>query len=191
MEAENFQPQGPGWKVVKNGEGNYMVDIIGFNHIMGERVLSAPANAKDAKAVATVQIPEAGEYRVWSRFETPTGTEERFKIEIRQGGKLVGSAVMGEKDGPKFWYGGKNAEGKLQAVGQYNTSWGSEGLAEQFFDVKGLQAGPAEITLIAVEQPEPSANRNVDFIFLTRDVKDGWRERYPGNGFYPIMDAAM
>src|SRR5207302_4590203 len=32
LEAEDFQVES-GWKVVKNGEGNYMVDALGFNHI--------------------------------------------------------------------------------------------------------------------------------------------------------------
>ncbi|MBY0231340.1 MAG: hypothetical protein K2W96_18815, partial [Gemmataceae bacterium] len=30
VEAEDFAVK-DGWKVVRNGEGNYMVDIIGFN----------------------------------------------------------------------------------------------------------------------------------------------------------------
>ncbi len=192
IEAEDFKPVGEGWKVIKNGEGNYMVDIVGFNHISGERVLSAPSKAKDAKAVATVQIPEDGDYRVWSRYETPTGTEERFRVEIRQEGKLAGSAVMGEKDAPKYWYSGRSASRDgFEPVGQYDASWGSEGLAEQGFDVKGLKAGPAEITLVAVDQPELAANRNVDLLFLTRDLKDGWRTRFPTNPVYPILDAAM
>lgn len=192
IEAEDFKPVGEGWRVIKNGEGNYMVDMVGFNHISGERVLSAPAKAKDAKAVATVMIPEDGDYRVWSRYETPTGTEERFRVEIRQGGKLAGSAVMGEKEAPKSWFSGRSAtRDGYEAVGQYDASWGSEGLVEQGFDVKALKAGPAEITLIAVEQPELAANRNVDLLFLTRDLKDGWRTRFPTNLMYPILDAAL
>src|ERR1041385_162360 len=82
IEAEDFKPQGAGWKVVMYGQGNYMVDNIGFNHISGERVLSGDAKAKDAKAVATLQIPEAADYRVWSRYEAPTECEQRFRVEI-------------------------------------------------------------------------------------------------------------
>lgn len=55
IEAEDFAP-GQGWKVVQNGRGNYMVDAIGFTHISGERLLSAPANAQDARAAATMWI---------------------------------------------------------------------------------------------------------------------------------------
>lgn len=184
IEAEDLKPQGEGWKVVMNGQGNYMVDIIGFQHISGEHLLSAPADAKDAKAVGTVQIPEAGDYRVWARYETPTNTQEQFRVEIRQAGRVVASAVMGEKDAPKYWYGGKTP------IGQYNAPWGSEGLADQCFDAKGLAAGPAEITLVALEQPEQAANRNVDFIFLTRDLSNAFMNNSP-SGLYPLLDAAL
>jgi len=185
VEAEDFKPQGPGWKMVMNGQGNYMVDIIGFQHISGERVLSGEASAKDAKAVATIHVTEAGDYRVWSRFEQPTGTENRFRVEVRQGGKLVGQAVMGEKDAPKYFFGSN------KPVGQADPSWGSEGLVEQGFDLKGLQPGPAEITLVAVDQPAGSANRNVDFLFFTRDVQDAWRSNAGYANLYRILDAAL
>ncbi|HVF11402.1 MAG TPA: hypothetical protein VNA16_11390, partial [Abditibacteriaceae bacterium] len=186
VEAEDFKPQSnSGWKTIFNGQGNYMVDIIGFNHISGERVLSAAARSKNAQATATVTIPETGSYRVWSRFEQPTNTENRFRVEIRQNGQMVGSAVMGEKDAPKYFFGSKTP------IGQYDASWGSEGLVEQSFDVANLQAGTAQITLIAVEQPEPLANRNVDFLFLTRDLQDTWRNDPKNAALYPILDAAL
>lgn len=188
VEAEDFTPQGAnGWRVVKNGEGNYMVDTIGFNHISGERVLSAPANAKDAVARSRLKIPAAGTYRVWSRFEQPTQTENRFRVTIRQNGKIVGEAVMGERLAPKYFFADKNA------VPQHDAPWGSEGLVEQSFDVPNLQAGDAEIVLTAVDQNDLSAtraNRNVDFIFLTQDLEDKWRDSKT-NRLYPILDAAL
>lgn len=188
IEAEDFKPADKnGWRVVKNGEGNYMVDIIGFQHIFGERLLSADAGSKDAMATAAVTIPAAGSYRVWSRFEQPTGTENRFRVEIRQNGVLKGSGIMGERDAPKYFFGSKTP------VGQYDASWGSEGLVEQSFDVQDLQSGQAEISLIAVNQSRltaPVANRNVDFLFLTQDLKDSWRESKT-NRLYPILDVAL
>jgi len=186
VEAEDFKPQGPGWSAVMNGQGNYMVDTIGFNHISGERVLSGDAGAKDALATATITIPEAGDYRVWSRFEQPTGTDNQFRVEVKQGGGTVGQAVMGEKEAPKYFYGRDKPE--AQADG----SWGSEGLVEQVFDLKGLKAGAAEVTLVAVGQPAGSANRNIDLLFFTRDLKDEWRAepRHRAN-IYRILDAAL
>ena len=185
IEAEDFRPQGAnGWRVVRNGEGNYMVDTIGFNHISGEHLLSAPAKARDARASATVEIPDAGTYRVWSRFEQPTGRDNRFRVEIRQNGKLVGQAVMGEKDAPKWFPGVK------EPVGQADFPWGSEGLVVQSFDVAALQKGAAQITLVAIDQPRPGADRNVDLLYLTQDLENNWRKP-PSNPYYPILDATL
>src|SRR5689334_7151301 len=33
MEAEDFIPDGPGWRAIQVGQGNYMVDSIGASHI--------------------------------------------------------------------------------------------------------------------------------------------------------------
>ena len=185
VEAEDFKPQdASGWKTVFNGQGNYMVDIIGFQHISGERVLSAPANSKNARAVAQVQIPQNGAYRLWARFEQPTNVENRFRVEVRQNGRLVGQGVMGQKDAPKYFFGSKTP------VAQADASWGSEGLVEQSFDLKNLSIGPAEITLVAIDQPAPAANRNVDFLFLTQDTTDTWRTT-KNNRYYAILDAAL
>lgn len=185
LEAEDFKPEGSaGWRTIQNGQGNYMVDIIGYSHISGERVLSGAANSKGARATATVQIPASGTYRVWSRFEQPTGMNNQFRVEIRQNGRIVASGLMGERDAPKWFPGGK------EPVGQADFSWGSEGLVEQSFDATGLQSGPAQITLVAVDQPAPSANRNVDLLYLTQDLANAWRVGQPSSPWYPILDAA-
>jgi hypothetical protein len=41
IEGEDFKPHGAGWKVVLNDHGNYMTDIIGFNHVSGGSARSA------------------------------------------------------------------------------------------------------------------------------------------------------
>ncbi len=108
-----------------------MVDMIGFQHISGERVLSALANAKNAVAVKDVSIPAAGIYRVWSRFEQPTGTNNAFRVEIKQNGKTVGAGVMGERSAKKYTFGSKTPKAYGDAGWEADPSWGSEGLAEQ------------------------------------------------------------
>src|SRR5271166_937155 len=58
LEAEDFQIES-GWKVVANGQGNYMVDSCGFNHISGERLLCLDGKKQTASAFLDVIIPEA------------------------------------------------------------------------------------------------------------------------------------
>ena len=57
VEAEDFTIEN-GWRVIRNGQGNYMVDIIGFQHISGERLLTTDSNAK-ASAFADITVPQA------------------------------------------------------------------------------------------------------------------------------------
>src|SRR5690348_3717439 len=61
VEAEDFTVDS-GWKVLRNGHGNYMVDIVGFNHISGERLLGIDEKNDTASAFMDVTVPVAGKY---------------------------------------------------------------------------------------------------------------------------------
>ena len=83
LEAEFFSVE-RGWRVIQNGHGNYMVDAIGFQHIGGERLLGIDEVDATAAAHADVEVPEAGDYRLWVRYEYPPMTEARFRVEVWQ-----------------------------------------------------------------------------------------------------------
>src|ERR1700676_3022956 len=83
LEAEDFRVES-GWKVVKNGDGNYMVDVVGFNHISGERLLCVDGQNDDASAFMDFTVPETGKYRLWARYEYPGFCEARFRVVVRQ-----------------------------------------------------------------------------------------------------------
>ena len=184
LEAEDFKIDG-GWKVMEYGKGNYMWDAVGFCHVSGERLLSLPSSESKGEASIEFDVPEAGPYRLWVRYEYCSFTEARFKAVVEQGGKQLGEKVMGAKDSPRYMYGVKTPSA------QPDMPYGSEGLADESIDVT-LAAGKARIRLIGVEQPqEPgvAANRNVDFVFLTTDVEDVWRVGGKGRELYPILNA--
>src|ERR1043166_3404331 len=136
VEAEDFTI-GNGWRVVRNGQGNYMVDIIGFQHISGERLLGTDSNAT-ASAFADITVPQASDYRLWVRYEYPPFSDTRFNVAVQQGGKEILSAPMGAKDNPRYAFG-------ETARPQYDPAWGPEGLVEEVVTVRGLQAGPARL----------------------------------------------
>ena len=185
VEAEDFTVE-QGWKVVKNGQGNYMVDIVGYQHIGGERLLCIDEKDTTASAYKDITVPQDGDYRLWVRYEYPPFTDDRFTVEAVQGGKTVASMLMGAKDNPRLSFGDTTFKA------QYDPSWGSEGLSEEVVDVKGLKAGPARIYLKGAEQPQVAgvaAHRNIDFIYLSSDVKDEWRKAYTNTPQYPILDA--
>lgn len=186
VEAEDFTVEA-GWKVIANGRGNYMVDIIGFQHISGERLLGTDEKDKTASAFADVTIPVAGTYRLWVRYEYPPFCDTRFKVLVQQGGVPRAEQVMGVKDNPRY------AFGEIKARPQYDPPWGPEGLVEEAVTVPGLQAGPARVYLKAVEQPQVpgvTARRHVDLVYLTSDAADAWQPAYhKRNNLYPILDA--
>ena len=100
LEAEFFSVE-RGWRVIQNGHGNYMVDAIGFQHIGGERLLGIDEVDATAAAHADVEVPEAGDYRLWVRYEYPPMTEARFRVEVWQD-KLVAASVMGARDNDRY-----------------------------------------------------------------------------------------
>src|ERR1043166_7051096 len=184
VEAEDFTI-GNGWRVVRNGQGNYMVDIIGFQHISGERLLGTDSNAT-ASAFADITVPQASDYRLWVRYEYPPFSDTRFNVAVQQGGKEILSAPMGAKDNPRYAFG-------ETARPQYDPAWGPEGLVEEVVTVRGLQAGPARIFLRVIGQPQVpgrAANRNIDLVYLTADTEDAWiAEMRKRANLYPILEA--
>ena len=185
VEAEDFTVES-GWRVVKNGAGNYMVDIIGFQHLSGERLLSLDSTASGA-AQLDVQVPVAGDFKLWVRYEYPPFTDTRFEVEIVQAGRSVAKKLMGAKNNDRL------AFGDVKAKPQYDPSWGPEGLVEEFLSVPGLTAGPARIHLRGQPQPANpgvSANRNVDLLYLTSDTQDAWLTEYHQRvNLYPLLEA--
>ncbi|GDY20210.1 hypothetical protein LBMAG56_15550 [Verrucomicrobiota bacterium] len=185
VEAEDFTIES-GWRVVKNGGGNYMVDIIGFQHISGERLLCLDS-ANAGAAQLDIKVPVAGDFRLWVRYEYPPFTDTRFEVEVVQGGRSVAKKLVGAKDNERYAFG----ETKPRA--QYDPSWGPEGLVEEVFTVPGLQAGPARIHLRGQPQPAVpgvSASRNVDLVYLTSDAQDAWLPEYHKRvNLYPILEA--
>jgi len=186
LEAEDFSVAS-GWKPLRNGQGNSMVDIIGFNHHSGERVLHLPAEAATGTAQRTIRLPETGDYRLWIRYEYATGTDNRFGVQIEQNGKVVFDEVVGRRDSLRYSYGAE------APAAQTDMPYGPEGLHEEAFLVKGLQAGQATVKLLGVpplKLPGVAAPRNVDVLYLTRDTRDAWRREYAKRvNLYPILEA--
>ena len=186
LEAEDFQIES-GWKVVANGHGNYMVDIIGFNHISGERLLCIDGKNETASAFLDVTIPETGKYRLWVRYEYPAFCETRFRVQIEQDGKTVLDQAMGSKTSLRYGFGNP------RPLAQHDPSWGSEGLLDEAVDVPELKAGKARIYLKGCAQPQTpgvAAGRHIDLLYLTRDLDDAWSKHYAAQTkLYPILDA--
>ena len=184
-EAEDFKIE-KGWKVLNYGQGNYMVDTVGFCHVSGEQLLSLPASESAGVASHELKVPAAGNYRLWVRYEYHAWTDARFKVVVEQGGKVIAEKMMGTKDSPRLLYG------QYPAKAQHDPSWGPEGIAEEGLDAPGLAAGNVTIKLVGVESIKTegvAANRNIDLVYLTNDLTDAWAKA-PGSN-YPLLNAFM
>jgi hypothetical protein len=186
LEAEDFTIE-QGWQVIRNGQGNYMVDIVGFNHISGERLLGIDEKDDTASAYHDVILPEAGPYRLHVRYEYPAFCETRFRVVLEQNGKVVLDQVLGKKDSLRYGFGDPIPKA------QHDPSWGSEGLFEEAVSVPALQKGKARIYLKGASQPQipgVTARRHIDLVYLTRDTADAWRKHYATRvNLYPILEA--
>jgi len=187
VEAEDFTVQ-QGWRPVRVGEGNYAVDTIGFSHTSGERFLHADAADTTASAFMDVTVPVAGSYRLWVRYEYMPFTESRFRVVVEQDGRTVADKIMGGRENPRVcpWSDG------TKLAPQYDPPWGNEGITEEPLDISSLATGSTRIRLLTVQQPKiqgVTANRNIDCLYLTGDVKDAWRRHAPYKGWYGILNA--
>src|SRR5215213_8008073 len=99
-EGERFTPlDKKGWKVTSQDD-SYASHTYGGMWMTHGGCLGAPADSDGSVATHSVTIPEAGKYRVWSKYQAPPYFHYLHKIEIVQNGKVVHSHVYGKAGTP-------------------------------------------------------------------------------------------
>lgn len=183
IEAETMNLQ-VGWKSVRVGAGNLLVDQIGSSHISGERLALLPADQK-GKATTKVRIPHAGVYVMWVRHEQAEGCDASFTVQIIQNTKnrvYMAGGRMNPAYGP----------GDTTPSRRRDTPQVMDGLVEERFETQALEAGEATIVLEGLPLDGAAgtvAPRVIDAIVLTDDLTDGWRARLSRQTpLYPILD---
>ncbi|MCL5674831.1 MAG: hypothetical protein M1501_03695, partial [Candidatus Omnitrophica bacterium] len=181
MNNGNIYPSNIGWVPIKDGHGNYMVDTIGASHFSGDMLLGAKADVSGAKAYKTTRIPETGAYKIWARYEDPLHYNVLFQISIIQNNKIVFQHEYGRDGAVKLWFfnGGFHK--------WIDWAWGVEGAVDEGY-IAHLQKGPATVILTALKNPQPAANRNIDFIFITNNTTDSWIKNKNYTNMYPELD---
>jgi len=167
-EAEEFRARAGGWQARPWGE-NYYANMGGNTFLSRKAFLGAPEQVRrEASATIDVDIEEAGRYLVLARYEACYRFETQFTLRIAQRGKTIFDRRYGARENVKIW-GRDFGQSKLQP--EVAWSWGAvENIVWEGHDAfADLQPGKATITLLAGQQPEPAAKRNVDLVMLTRD----------------------
>src|SRR5689334_17862478 len=106
-EGEFFTPQpgakpGAEWKLTRQDD-SYASHTYGGMWATNGALIGAAADSDGAVATQKINVPVAGAYRVWSKYQAPPYFNYVHKIEILQGGKTVFSNVYGKIDSPRFW----------------------------------------------------------------------------------------
>ncbi len=169
--AENAKP----WKLTPQ-DLSYAAHTYGGMWTSNGGLLGAPGDSVDAVATSAINVPVAGQYRVWSKYQAPPYFNYMHKIEVLQGGKPVFTHVYGKVDATRFWSFGTAMNKQIWWF------WGIDhDAAEAPTELATLAAGPAEIRISTVQQPAPAGDRLVDFIVLTTETKDTYTN-FAGHG---------
>ena len=204
VEAENFTVVGDGeggnWAPIKWGAGNYFATTIDNVFLSRQAALHAPASTRHAKAVASVEIPQSGQFAVLVRQEAVFHFSAGFRLQIAQSGKTVFDRRYGMREDVKMWaFTAARLSGGMQLdipgacppellVAECSWTYGSveNNLWEGVNTSVQLSQGPATITLTIDKSTTANstasteardggtldADRNVDTILLTTNATD-------------------
>lgn len=184
-EGEQFKPQGDkGWRLTPQDE-SYASHTYGGMWVTQGALLGAPADSVGAVATQIVQIPVAGQYRVWSKYQAPPYFNYLHKIDIVQNGKNVYSYTYGKDGADRLW-------SFSTATNELWWFWGVDhDCAEAPKTMAQLAAGPAEIRLTTVPNPKPAGDRMVDFVVLTTNPDDTYQGYKPYSVGTPFANEAL
>lgn len=184
-EGEQFRPlDAKGWQVTHQDD-SYASHTYGGMWMTHGGCLGAPAASDGSVAVQTVQVPQAGRYRVWSKYQAPPYFNYLHRLEVHQAGRLVHSHVYGQAGTPRLW----SFSGVSDELFWY---WGVDhDAAEAPAALVPLAAGPAEIRLVTVKSPDPAGARFVDFVVLTSNPADDYDGFKPYRVGSPFTNEAL
>lgn len=180
-EGERFQTSDDdgGWRVLHQ-EDSYATQAFGGMWVTHGGLLGAPADSVDAVATQRVNIPEAGSYRVWSKYQAPPYFNYLHRVEVWQNNRKVFSYDYGKLMATRIYsFFGKTVYG-LPPQKQVWFPWGVDhDAAEAPTNLVKLNKGAAEIRLISLANASPGGARYVDFVLLTTSPADeciGWQK---------------
>jgi hypothetical protein len=139
-------------------------------------LLGAPAASEGSVAESAVTIPAAGEYRVWSKYQSPPYFNYEHRIEVIQGGKTVFSGDYGKLASTRLW---SFSAGNFPQIWWY---WGVDhDAAESPKTFAHLAAGPAMIRVTTTKNAAPAGDRYIDFVVLTTNPNDSYTGYNPAS----------
>ncbi|MBY0229693.1 MAG: beta-galactosidase trimerization domain-containing protein [Gemmataceae bacterium] len=183
-EGERFVPQDKkGWKATPQDD-TYGSHTYGGMWMSQGGCLGAAADSDGSVATSEVAIPEAGKYRVWSKYQAPPYFNYLHRIEVVQGGKVVASKDYGKAGSPRLWsFSGESDECWWP--------WGVDHDCAEGGPAAELAKGPATLRLTALKNPAPAGARFIDFVVVTKELRDTYRGFKPNQIGSPFINEAL
>jgi hypothetical protein len=167
VEAEELQVHSPGWRALPYGT-NYYAATFANTFLSRQAYLGAPEHGPLTEAGVDIRVPTAGRYLALVRYEAAYRFETRFRLRIEQANQTRLDRLYGSLDNLKVFAFGTGLQRD-----HINDWGGADSIVWEGNDAYvDLQPGVAHLTLVADDQPEPAARRNVDVIVLTTDEED-------------------
>ncbi|MCH2118019.1 MAG: hypothetical protein MK161_10020 [Pirellulales bacterium] len=193
-EGEKFTPQDEGgWKRLRQDD-TWASHSYGAMWVTHGALLGAPATSAGSVATQTVNVPAAGQYRVWSKYQSMPYFSYPHKVEVVQDGKVVFSHTYGKPGAPRIY--SFSGAYQMKPIGELWWPWGVDhDAAEAPEDLVNLEAGPAEIRLVSVRGQVDGESRAedtmVDFVLLTDNPTDDYRGYRPYEAASPFTWEAV
>lgn len=185
-EGERFTVTRGDWKPTPQ-DYSYASHTYGGMWVSQGGLLGAPASSDGAVATYSLAVPDAGKYRVWSKYQAPPYFQYPHRLELIQNGKTVFSHVYGKKGVDRLW----SFSGVSNELFWF---WGVDhDTAEAPAGLVSLDKGDVELRLITVpgDAKTPTGARFIDFVVLTTepaDTYDGFKPYAVGS---PFMNEAL
>jgi hypothetical protein len=178
---DRFGP-GAGWQVGRWGHD--LLQNMVFGGPWASRLRAAMTDAGDnpAEMTAEFDVPVAGMYKVWVKYECPPGFNYAFGVKLEGVGALGGVAlnkVYGLREAAKHYC----FMDKLHA-GDLYWSWGIDHDAAEGYEA-ALAKGRYRLTIAKTANPAPAGPRSLDAILITSDLAAISTPRYSR---YPLLD---
>lgn len=184
MHGVNLQAFGggsPEWRVGRHGYDCYQNNIFGGHWQSRTRTAMTDAGHNPAEIWAQIQVPKAGSYKLWVKYECPPYFNYAFEVALIPAGAAAPTfrKTFGLIDSPKhFSFTDKLTSGSLY------WPWGLDHDAAEGYPVD-LPAGPCKLTLRKAPNPAPAGMRSIDVVMLTDDLAEISSPRFSR---YPLLD---
>jgi len=188
VEAEDMQgvdwqqhgPTAPAWRVGRAGVDHFQNNTFGGHWQSRNATAMCDDGDSPAPVIAKINVPKAGRYKIWAKYECPPNFNYAFEITAEgPNGERIFQKTFGLIESPKHF-----SFTKKLTTGSLYWAWGIDHDAAEGYELD-LPAGEVKLTLNRAANPAPAAPRSVDAIMITDDLAEISSPRYDR---YPLLD---